>query len=76
MANQGSCSRFEMALKIVEFMRLKYTVNVLPISSEEFILPATRPRSERLENHNLELLNLNKMPRWEDSLKVYIESNL
>ncbi|MDD3296624.1 MAG: dTDP-4-dehydrorhamnose reductase [Candidatus Omnitrophica bacterium] len=75
MANKGVCSRYDIAVKIVEFMDLKNKVKVFPVESKEFPLPAPRPRSEMLSNHNLELLGLNNMPFWESSLKEYIKIN-
>ncbi len=75
MANKGTCSRYDIAVKIVEFMGLKGKVKVTPISSDEFPLPAPRARSEMIENRNLEKLGINNMPRWEGSLARYIREN-
>ena len=75
MANKGTCSRYEIALKIVEFMGLSNKVRVVPVSSDEFSLPAPRPHSEMLDNYKLDLLKLNNMPYWQDSLKEYITAN-
>ena len=75
MANKGTCSRYEIALKILEFMGMDGKVKVNPVDSASFPLFAPRPNSEMLKNHKLELLSLNNMPRWEDSLKEYIEVN-
>jgi len=75
MANKGTCSRYDMAVKIVEFMGLKNKVKVIPINSAQFPLPAARADSEMIQNYKLELLGLNNMPRWEDSLKEYIMTN-
>ena len=76
MGNRGVCSRFEMAKEIVEIMGLGEKVEVCPVSSEEFPLPAPRPKSEMIDNFKLEMLGLNKMPDWQDSLRHYITSNL
>ena len=75
MVNKGTCSRWDIAVKIVEFMGLNDEVEVIPISSDEFPLPAPRPDSEMLENHNLQSKGLNGMPPWEDSLAQYIREN-
>ena len=75
MANKGTCSRYDIAIKIVEFMGLKNQVRVLPISSAEFPLPAARARSEMVRNYKLDLLGLNNMPPWEASLEQYIKEN-
>jgi len=75
MANKGTCSRYDMAVKIVEFMGLADEAKVEPVDSSRFPLPAPRARSEMIENRNLELLGINDMPRWEDSLGEYIIKN-
>lgn len=75
MANKGACSRYDMALKIVEFMGVKEEAQVKAVDSDRFPLPAPRPRSEMLENSKLELLGLNNMPRWEKSLEEYVKIN-
>ncbi len=71
MANQGVCTRFDIALKIVEYIGKK-GVTVKPVTSDAFPLPAPRGDSEALENYKLKLLGLDHMPRWEDSLKKYV----
>lgn len=75
MTNQGSCSRHEVALKIVEYMGLKDKVKVHAISSSEFPLPAPRADSEMMRNYKLDLLGLNQMPHWQESLEDYIKTN-
>jgi len=75
MGNKGTCSRHEMAEKIVAFMGLQDKVRVIPISSDDFPLPAPRPRSEMIINSKLDSLGLNHMPPWEDALQDYIETN-
>ena len=75
MANKGTCSRYDMAVRIVEAMGLKGEVRVEPVDSSIFPLPAPRGRSEMMKNENLEELGLNNMPRWEDSLGNYIKVN-
>ena len=75
MANKGTCSRYDIAVKIVEFMGLSGKVRVSPVSSDAFPLPAPRGRSEMMRNYRLDLLGLNQMPHWEDSLKGYIHLN-
>jgi len=75
MANKGTCSRYDIAVKIVEFMGLEKDVQVVQISSDEFPLPAPRANSEMMRNYKLDLLSINHMPEWESSLKSYISSN-
>lgn len=76
MANRGACSRYEVAVKVVEYMGLRGKVPVEPVSSAEFPLPAPRARSEILRNYKLELLGLNDMPDWRESLRRYITENV
>jgi len=75
MVNKGTCSRYDIAVKIVEFMGIEGKVTVKPVSSEMFPLPAPRPCSEKMINYKLQLLGLNNMPSWEESLKEYIKIN-
>lgn len=76
MGNKGVCSRFAMAKEIVGIMGLQDKVEVCPVSSDEFPLPAPRPKSEMIDNFKLDMLGLNQMPPWQESLRHYITSNL
>ena len=75
MTNQGSGSRYDIAVKIVEFMGLKGKVTVHSINSAQFPLPAPRARSEMMRNYKLDLIGVNLMPCWEQSLEEYIQTN-
>jgi len=75
MANKGTCTRYDMAVKIVEFMGLTDEVKIEPVGSDKFPLPAPRARSEMMRNYKLDLLGLNNMPHWEESLADYIRIN-
>ena len=75
MANQGVSSRFEIAQEIVAHLAMEDCVEIVPVSSSVFPLPAPRPRSEMLRNLKLELLGLNGMPHWKKSLAEYIAKN-
>lgn len=74
MTNKGTCSRYDIAVKIIEFADLGGKVKVNPVSSAEFPLPAPRARSEMMRNYKLDLLGLNNMPQWEESLARYIRT--
>jgi len=76
MANKGWATRYDIAKKIVEFMNLNGKVKVNPICSAEFPLPAQRARSEMMHNLHLDLIGLNKMPPWLESLEKYIKTNV
>ncbi|MFC1623859.1 dTDP-4-dehydrorhamnose reductase [Candidatus Omnitrophota bacterium] len=75
MTNEGMHSRYDIAKEIVNILG-KADVRIIPVSSDEFPLPAPRSRSEALENRNLKLMNLNLMQPWKDALKEYIKDEL
>lgn len=75
LANRGAASRWEIACEIVRLLGKEGEIAVTPVSSAEFPLPAPRPRSEMLRNLKLELLGLDPMPEWRESLRQYIEKN-
>ncbi|RMF93043.1 MAG: dTDP-4-dehydrorhamnose reductase [Candidatus Schekmanbacteria bacterium] len=72
-ANKGQCTRYEYACKLIELMGLKEKKRVVPVSSAHFPLPAPRGRSEAMVNMKLNVLNMNKMPTWEESLEKYLK---
>jgi len=73
MANAGSCSRYELALKIREYLGKKDVV-VKPVSSSQYPLPAPRPRSEAVVDLNLQKIGLDGIMRpWEEALKEYLD---
>ncbi len=72
MTNHGSCSRYDFALKLVEYLGRKDVV-ISPISSDAFPLPASRAASEVLQNARLESLGLDLMPTWQESLRRYVQ---
>ena len=67
--------RWEIAKEIVKGLDKVGDIEVVPISSAEFPLPAPRPRSEMLRNLKLELLGLDEMPHWKEALRTYIDEN-
>ena len=75
MANQGTCSRYDIACEIREVLKLS-DVTITPVSSEGFPLPAPRGRSEAIRNFKLELLGLNRMRPWREALREYIQTEL
>ena len=75
MVNKGCCSRYDMALAIREVLQ-RQDVEIIPVSSAHFPLPAPRARSEAMRNLKLEMLGLNLMRPWEDALREYIVTEL
>ena len=75
MANQGVCSRYDVACKMLEYLGRR-DVTIRPITSEAFPLPAPRAASEAMQNQRLQALGLDRMPSWEDALHAYIQRHL
>jgi len=72
MANNGSCTRYEFAKRIIEFAGIK-GVNIIPISSREFPEAAPRPNMEAIRNLHLSIIRKNTMRDWDAALKDYVE---
>lgn len=70
--NEGSCSRYEMAMEIGRI--LKRDVPVEPVSSSLFPLPAPRGKSVASRNYKLELLNMVEVRTWQEALEDYLKS--
>lgn len=66
VTNSGSCSWYEFARKIFELAGVE--VEVLPIPSSEYPLPAARPANGVLSN-----LGGPKLRHWRDALAGYLE---
>ena len=75
MANQGQCTRYDVALETRKLLGLS-DVNIEPVSSAYFPLSAPRARSEAMRNLKLELLGLNSMRPWQQALRDYVVSEL
>jgi dTDP-4-dehydrorhamnose reductase len=74
MVNKGCCTRYEVALKVREFLG-RPEVEILPVSSAHFPLPAPRARSEAMRNLKLELLGVHART-WEEALQEYVSTEL
>lgn len=75
LANQGTCSRYDVALEIRSILQLPH-IQIEPVSSAHFPLPAPRGRSEALRNLKLDLLGINMMRSWQDALRDYVLNDL
>jgi dTDP-4-dehydrorhamnose reductase len=73
--NEGYCTRYEFACKIVELAGLK-NCRVMPVVAAKIPMPAHRPRLEALDNYKCRLLGMKRMRSWELALKEYIEARL
>ena len=67
LTNEGQCSWFEFASKIVSFCNLD--CRVLPCSTEEFTTLCNRPSYSVLSNEKIKKAFGLPLPIWEDSLK-------
>lgn len=67
---EGECSWYDFACKIFEIKGIDVKVN--PVTSEEFVRPAKRPKYSVLDNFMLKLYGLNSFRHWEEALKDYL----
>ncbi len=70
--NKGVASRYDVAKKIVEYLG-REDIEIAPVNSAHFPLPALRADSEACRNYKLELLGLDIMRPWEEALEEYIK---
>lgn len=71
ITNQGSCSWYELAAKILELSGLQS--ELIPITTQELARPAPRPAYSVLANLCLELTIGSRMQRWEEALQEYLK---
>jgi dTDP-4-dehydrorhamnose reductase len=74
-ANAGCVNRFEMSREILKAAGIT-GCRLVPVSSDEYLLPAARPRMEALRNYNFELLDLAPMRSWREALDDYIATSI
>ena len=71
--NTGCTSRLEMAREIVMAAGIG-SCALVGVPSDEFPLPAPRPRMEAMRNYGFELLGLTPMRGWKEALGEYVAS--
>ena len=71
--NKGICTRYDIAVKIAEYLG-KTDVVIKPVTSDAFPLPAPRGRSEAMLNNKLAQMGLDKSRHWQDALKEYLKA--
>lgn len=69
---EGQCSWYDFALEIFRLSGIKIAVE--PVTSEQFVRPAPRPKYSVLENKALNDLNMNHFRPWQVSLAEYLEN--
>ena len=74
MANKGTCTRYDVARHVLNYLDKK-DVKLDSVTSETFVLPAPRARSEKLRNYMLELREMDTMRNWRDALNDYLEKH-
>ena len=70
--NQGCCSRYDVAVEIASY--LGTGTEIVPASSADFQLSASRPASEAVLSQNLDELGIRPMRIWKDALHEYLDS--
>ncbi len=76
LSGQGETSWYGFAKKIFEYANLDGSINVLPITTENYPTPAKRPVYTVLSNEKLERTFSLKIPMWQDSLKLCMDEYL
>lgn len=71
--DRGCVNRFELATEILDAAGID-GCRLEPASSDEFGLPAPRPRMEAMSDYALDLIGFNPMRDWRDALRDYIGS--
>ena len=69
--NEGLCTWYEFAVEI--FRQAGISVNVVPVTSEEFQAKAKRPHNSRLNKDKLDEMGFTRLPSWQDALSRYLK---
>ncbi len=69
--NEGFCSWFDLAKKVFEYKNIPMKVN--PVTSEEYITPAKRPKNSRMNKKSLTDAGFSLLPHWEDAVERYLD---
>lgn len=69
--NEGFCSWYELAKKVFEYKNIPMKVN--PVTSEEYITPAKRPKNSRMSKSSLLKAGFSLLPHWEDAVERYLD---
>jgi len=70
-SNNGECSWYKFAKKIFEYANID--IEVKPVTSQEFIRPASRPKYSVLKNYSLEQGLGYKMRDWQIALEEFLK---
>jgi len=70
IGNEGRGTRFQIAQEIVRVLGVN--IEIQPVSSKEFLLPAPRGNSEAICNFKLKLYDYPAKRTWQSALEEYI----
>jgi dTDP-4-dehydrorhamnose reductase len=71
ITNQGSCSWYEFAEKIFEFLGID--IDITPVKARYFQSAVRRPAYSVLESKRLDNLGLGNLRPWQEALKDYLK---
>lgn len=69
--NEGICSWYDFACAIFEEAGI--SMNVKPVSTEEYGAKASRPANSRMSKEKLTQQGFERLPAWQDALKRYLD---
>ncbi len=69
--NESFCSWYELAKKVFDYKKISIKVN--PVTSEEYITPAKRPKNSRLSKKALTDAGFPLLPPWEEAVERYLD---
>lgn len=73
MTNNGACTWYEFAKKI--FFITNTDVEVIPVTTEEFVRPARRPKYSVLRNYMMEMTIGDSFRNWDEALQDYLTNS-
>lgn len=68
--NEGFCSWYEFAVRIFE--KSGISIEVSPVTSEEYGSVAKRPKNSRLSKESLDRAGFSRLPSWQDALDRFL----
>ena len=69
--NEGICTWYEFACEI--FRQAGITVDVTPVSADQYPAKAKRPSNSRMSKDKLEENGFERLPSWQDALGRYLK---
>ena len=71
--NKGVCSRYAFAQEILKMTGKTASMQPVPTVMSDF--SKVRPAYAVLDNFILRILNMQEMPEWRESLKIFLKEN-